>query len=221
MSAFDHDSFMPAWRRVRDADGSRIAQAEYDLVMAAIRGEWRSNSAAGARPETPPSASAPKDRDPPWVTVARGLIGLREIEGPANAPLIAKGWARLGAPWFNDDETPWCGLFVAHCLEAAGLPYPGKGMFARAKAWLDWGKVSPPVHGAVAVFGRAGGGHVGFLVGESRTNLYVLGGNQGNMVSIAPVARSRALGFRWPASLPASQVQLARMEGGVISRNEA
>lgn len=167
------------------------------------------------------SKAPPAAGSPPWLDIATRLIGIREVRGPAHNGFIAKGWARLGARWFNDDETPWCGFLVGHCIDAAGLPIPRGGLFARAKAWLDWGKSSQPVLGAVAVFGREGGGHVGFLVGESATCFYVLGGNQANAVSIAPIAKSRALGFRWPASLPAGTTKLPQMSGGATSTNEA
>lgn len=207
MSKIDHDAFMRAWRSARLTDGSKIGQSEYELVMAAIEGTW-----------SPPKAEAP---EPVWVAIGRQLIGQREVPGPKHNNWIADGWARLGAGWFNDDETPWCGFFVAHCIDAAGLPYPRGGLFARAKAWLDWGRTSKAVLGAVVVFGRAGGGHVGFLVGESPTNYYVLGGNQSNAVNIMPIAKSRALGCRWPASLPATNVPLPKMSGGTVSRNEA
>lgn len=176
---------------------------------------------AGVPRDSEAPAKPPSLGEPSWVTVGRRLTGAREIPGPCHNSWISKGWARLGAGWYNDDETPWCGFFVAHCMDAVGHPYPGKGLFARAKAWLDWGKASKPVLGAVAVFGRDGGGHVGFLVGESSSNWYVLGGNQANCVSIAPIAKSRALGFRWPLSVPASSTPLPRMSGGTISKNEA
>lgn len=214
MSKIDLDAFMAAWRAVRPAqipDGTVIKQAEFDLVMAAIRGTWR------------PDAPAPVagGDEPAWLVEARSLLGTREIVGPKHNSWIASSWARLGAKWFNDDETPWCGLFVAHCIAKAGHPIPGGGAFARAKAWLNWGKASQPRLGAVVVFGRNGGGHVGFLVGESKANYYVLGGNQSNAVTITPIDKLRALGVRWPASLPLSNVALPAMSGGTISRNEA
>lgn len=177
--------------------------------------------APAGRATTIPATAAPAGPEPRWLDVARGLLGTREIPGPTHSGFIAKGWARLGAPWFNDDETPWCGFFVAHCIDAAGFPYPRRGLFARARAWLDWGEACDPVMGAVVVFGRAGGGHVGFLVGQSATHLYVLGGNQSNAVTIAPIAKTRALGFRWPAGLPHGTVELTAMSGGAISTNEA
>lgn len=165
---------------------------------------------------------SPRAADPRWLVEARKLLGTREIPGPQHNRWIASGWKRLGAGWFTDDETPWCGLFVAHCIEAAGLPFPK--MFPRALEWAKWGKACAPTVGAVAVFGRQGGGHVGFLVGESHSHYYVLGGNQKNEVNIMPIAKDRLVkegGIRWPLSLGLPTPGLPRMTGGVVSTNEA
>lgn len=207
MTAFNHDAFVAEWRRLRPAGGERIPQAEYDAVMAAIDGRWR--------PPAPAVATGLS-----WMIEAKRLIGTKEIPGPQHNSWIAKGWARLGATWFTDDETPWCGFFVAHCLEHAGIAYPGKGAFARALAWKDWGKDTPAAVGAVVVFQRSGGGHVGFLVGESLANYYVLGGNQSNAVTITPIDKARKVAIRWPASLPLPSPGLPKMSGGTVSRNE-
>ena len=171
-----------------------------------------------AKPVRSPSPTA---SEPRWMAEARKLIGQREIPGPKHNRWIADGWKRLGAGWFTDDETPWCGLFVAHCIEAAGLPFPK--MFPRAKVWAEWGKPCPATVGAVAVFGRQGGGHVGFLVGESHSHYYVLGGNQSNAVNIMPIAKDRLVkdGIRWPVQLGLPAPGLPRMTGGVVSTNEA
>jgi len=65
--------------------------------------------------------------------------------------------------------------------------------YMRAKAWSDYGsllrrdRVAP---GAILVFDRAGGGHVGFYVGEDTGHYYVLGGNQGNAVNIMKLGKS-------------------------------
>lgn len=159
--------------------------------------------------------------EPAWMVEARKMMGQREIKGPKHNNWIAKGWARLGASWFNNDETPWCGFFVAHCMDKAGLPYPGGGLFARAKAWLDWGVPCQPCLGAVIVFGRSGGGHVGFVVGEGQSTYYVLGGNQRDAVNIMPIAKSRYLGCRWPKGVKNPATKLPSMTGGIVSRNEA
>ena len=101
------------------------------------------------------------------MSEARARIGEREIPGPRHNSWIAQSWGRLGARWFNDDETPWCGLFVAHCLDWAGFQIPPASQFPRALAWNDWGKPCHKAIGAIVVFRREGGGHVGFLVGEN------------------------------------------------------
>jgi len=136
-----------------------------------------------------------------WMVEARRHIGVAEIPGPKHSPVIQGLLHRLKA-WWNDDETPWCGVFVAACIDAAGLPLPKFWM--RAKAWAEWGvRLRSPVPGCVVVFERQGGGHVGFVVGRTPANLLmVLGGNQGNRVSMAPFESSRVVGFFWPAGVP-------------------
>lgn len=137
--------------------------------------------------------------EPHWVREAREYIGKREVPGAPTAPFIAKWLQDLGA-WWRDDETPWCGAAVAGWMKACGIE-PAKAWY-RAKAWLNWGHVlKEPAVGAVVVFERAGGGHVGLVVGIDETGrLLVLGGNQGNAVSIVPFDTGRVLGYRWPSS---------------------
>lgn len=169
-----------------------------------------------------PHSSDDHQTDPPWITIARKLIGTTEIPGPRHNSWIATGWKRLGAAWFNDDETPWCGLFVAHCIDAAGLSYPkAGGLFARALTWASWGKPCPHILGAVAVFKRDGGGHVGFLVGESSTHVYILGGNQKNAVNIMPIAKDRLHALRWPNEMSLGTTIPPKMIGGIVSVNES
>jgi uncharacterized protein (TIGR02594 family) len=212
--------------RVRDLQ-VRLRERGHDIAADGLFGPRTLNAALaalGGPVEPAGGASGPAGPaaagEPPWLPVARSLLGTREIPGPKHSSFIAEGWSRLGAPWFNDDETPWCGFFVAHCLQEVGIAIPGKGLFARARAWLDWGTACSPMVGAVAVFGRDGGGHVGFVVGESSAHYYVLGGNQSNMVSIAPIAKARSLGFRWPGAPPPA-APLPAMSGGAVSRDEA
>lgn len=162
--------------------------------------------------------------DPRWVVEARKMIGQREIPGPSDNSWISQGWAKLGAGWFNDDETPWCGFFVAYCLSAAGLPYPGKGEFARALRWASWGVASAPRLGAIGVKSRQGGGHVFFIVGETpdRRFFKALGGNQGNMVSIVDIAKSAVTAIRWPEGTPAANpIALPVMPAGTVNASEA
>jgi uncharacterized protein (TIGR02594 family) len=66
-------------------------------------------------------------------------------------------------------------------------------------------KLSKPAVGAIVVFWRgtpsSGSGHVGFVAGKDASGrLLVLGGNQGDMVSIKPGDTSRLVGYVWPSS---------------------
>lgn len=137
----------------------------------------------------------------PWLDLAREHKGLREIPGALTEPKIASWLKRLGA-WWNDDETPWCGTFVAAMMIECSIALPKH--WYRAKGWLDWGvKLAAPVVGCVVVFDRKGGGHVAFVVGQDeRGRLMCVGGNQGNAVSDALFEKSRVLGYRWPPSVP-------------------
>lgn len=170
---------------------------------------------------------------PVWLLVARALIGVREIKGPRHNPAIM-GWvaamgSRILGVAVTSDELAWCGTFVAHCLTKSGIGtegrMTGKPIIAvRAKAWLEWGRVlSGPRLGCVLVFDRAGGGHVGFYVGEDASHYHVLGGNQGDAVSIMRLPRGRLLGMRWPTAValpPASPIWL-KPDGAPVSVNEA
>lgn len=168
-----------------------------------------------------------------WIAHAYTHIGQKEVPGPGVNAWIKSLWGSLkGGEWFwgqygNDDsKLPWCGAFVAKCMQDSGFKIPER--YASAKAWLEWGSpLSEPAVGAVVVFTRDGGGHVGFVVGaDQRGRLMVLGGNQGDAVSIAPFELSRVAGYRWP---PGTEIRphtgaanLPVMASGAASnRNEA
>ncbi|HFC7958534.1 TPA: TIGR02594 family protein [Neisseria meningitidis] len=134
----------------------------------------------------------------PWLAEAGKHIGLKEIPGAKHNPIIQSWLKDLGA-WWQDDETPWCGVFVAHCLKMAGRDIP-KNWF-RARAYETYGlPLEQPAYGCVATFTRKGGGHVGFVVGETeKGDLLIQSGNQSNGVNIAAFPRSRATSYRWPS----------------------
>lgn len=163
---------------------------------------------------------------PAWLDVARRYIGLREVAGPQNNPHIVRWWKNIGAP-FSDDATPWCGAFVGGVLAELGIKPVAGG--ASARAWLKLPvKLDRPAVGCVVVFERGGAssglGHVGFVVGrDQRGNIMVLGGNQGDMVSIKPFSRTRILGYRWPGVYPyEDRFNLPVVNSdGVLSTNEA
>ena len=165
--------------------------------------------------------------EPTWLATARQSLGLREAPGPANNPTIM-GWAKrlgmgvLGAI-YNADSVPWCGLFVARCIADAGLVPPKIAL--RAKSWADWGSLLRPERlapGAILVFEREGGGHVGFYHGEDATHYHVLGGNQSDSVSIMRLEKKRCIATRWPKGEPViGGPRILSAMGAPISRREA
>lgn len=131
-----------------------------------------------------------------WIDEAVKHIGLKEKTGYNDHPLLLDWWLRLGTKYLY--KQAWCGLFVAICLKKAGYPLPKH--WYRALDWLNWGvEIASPCYGCIVVFSRKGGGHVGFVVGRDENyRLMVLGGNQGDAVSIAPFESKRVAGYRMP-----------------------
>lgn len=160
-------------------------------------------------------------REPIWMAKARAYIGLREVRGPRHNPTIIRWLEKLNA-WWRDDETPWCGVFCAAVMQEAGFTYPN--LYMRARAWETYGanlRASHVAPGAILVFTRSGGGHVGFYAGEDATHYHVLGGNQSDMVNIMRIAKTRCTAIRWPRGEPVigGPVRL-NAAGARISTNE-
>lgn len=153
-------------------------------------------------------------------------IGLKEGAGVANNPTIM-GWAKDIGGWvvntYNADSVPWCGLFMAHCASQAG--YPHKGNVLSARHWATWGiKQDVAMLGDVLVFSRKGGGHVGLYVGEDADCYHVLGGNQGDAVSIVRILKSRCIAIRrspWKIKQPSNVRRVFIDSSTKISDNEA
>jgi uncharacterized protein (TIGR02594 family) len=166
--------------------------------------------------------------EPRWLTHARQYIGVAEIPGAKSDPWIKAMWLKLkGGAWFwktygeDDSRLPWCGGFAAYCMDACQIPAPKN--YASASGWLDWGVPLPQAMvGCVVVFTRNGGGHVGFVVGKDKLgNLLVLGGNQGDKVSIRAFPLARVAGYRWPEPGPALLTALPVLSGAALSTSEA
>lgn len=157
--------------------------------------------------------------DPQWLAIARPLVGLHEVKGAEHSPEILGMWRAIKRSGIQDDETPWCAAFVGACLERAGIR---SSRFESAASYLKWGvRLDGPAHGCIVVFSRDGGGHVGFLVGmDTSGNLLVLGGNQGDQVSVKAFPTTRVTGYRWPVDVPIPSWPL-QIGSAEASRSEA
>ncbi len=138
----------------------------------------------------------------PWITEAKTELGRNEARDRS----WLMDWLRRDGRSLGDPgKNPWCGDFVETCI-SMGLPdEPLLGALGTnpywARNWLLFGLETKPVPGAVLIFKRGSGGHVGFALGQDDTHFFVLGGNQSDAVTIARIARSRLLGARWPAQV--------------------
>lgn len=137
---------------------------------------------------------------PPWLAAAWDELGQREGAGGADNARVLAYYRDAGHPEIVDDEVAWCAAFVGACLARSGLVGTGSLM---ARSYLAWGMLIVDDRlGAIAIFLRGNDpthGHVGFLVGDSPNGLYVLGGNQGDKVSVQHFDRGALIGLRWPA----------------------
>jgi uncharacterized protein (TIGR02594 family) len=142
----------------------------------------------------------------PYETLL-ALHGTKEIAGGKDNPLIL-AMLQTDAQWPEHDEVAWCAAAVNFVCKLWGLPRT-KTLAAR-----DWLKIGEPIRLIdatpgfdVVVLKRGDGeqpgpavfdapGHVGFFAGLEGAHVLVLGGNQGNQVSIAPFPLERLLGLR-------------------------
>ena len=134
--------------------------------------------------------------------LAQRFVGeIRELPGAAQHPFIQ--WAHLLCSLGADqpDETPWCSSFVNAICWMLRLP---RSKSAAARAWLGIGTavdLSNARPGDIVVLKRGtnpASGHVGFFAGIDPVSrmVEVLGGNQGDAVTIARFKVDDVLGVR-------------------------
>ncbi|MFN8828837.1 MAG: TIGR02594 family protein [Labrys sp. (in: a-proteobacteria)] len=155
---------------------------------------------------------------------ALALHGVKEVVGTGSNPLIL-GWAKECGldDVYRSDATAWCGLFLAVIAKRAGWSVPDSPLWA-----LNWGtfgtKSDQPMLGDVLTFSRQSGGHVGLYVGEDASHFHVLGGNQGDQVSIVRIARVRMKAARrspWRVKQPDNVRPVTlNATGAPVSTNE-
>lgn len=151
----------------------------------------------------------------PWITEAKSALGRHEARDRS----WLMDWLKCDGRSLGDpSRNPWCGDFVETCIRVALPDEPLLGALGTnpywARHWLLFGREVQPIVGAVLVFERGSGGHVGFAVGQDDTHFYVLGGNQSDAVTIARIAKSLLLGARWPATYPPCPQRLPTMKPG-------
>lgn len=141
-------------------------------------------------------------------SLAQRFVGVRELAGNEDNPMIMS-MLQLDQSWPGHDEVPWCSAFVNYIAWLLRLP---RSKSLRARSWLEVGRPldimeEPTAAFDVVVLKRGFGdqpgpevleapGHVGFYAGREDDHLLVLGGNQGDTVSIKPFPMRQLLGMR-------------------------
>jgi len=153
------------------------------------------------------------------LRVATDELGVREITGDAHNPRIINYAQEAGITWINDDETPWCSVFMNWVAEKARFQ---RSHSALARSWLNTGfEVNDPEPGDIVIYWRGDPtsqkGHVGIFMGFSKdqNRIYTLGGNQDNAVSISAYNANRLLGFR-----RLSKITPLRLSTDVLERGD-
>jgi uncharacterized protein (TIGR02594 family) len=134
-----------------------------------------------------------------WLAQAWREFGQTERAGTKDNARILAMFRDAGHASVVRDEVAWCAAFCGACLERSGIRSTRSLM---ARSYLAWGDtIAEPRMGAVAILSRGKDpslGHVGFWLGESKGGIVLLGGNQGNAVSVALYPKARLIGLRWP-----------------------
>lgn len=152
------------------------------------------------------------------------IYGIKEKPGNLNNPEILKWAEECGIPNYTHDSIAWCGLTIALLVKRTERPVVENPLWARN--WLNFG-VEVPIKeakfGDILVFKRpGGGGHVGLYIAEDSTAFHCGGGNTGDMVKIARIAKSRCIGVRRPVYnvMPSNVREIIVKSNGKLSTNE-
>jgi uncharacterized protein (TIGR02594 family) len=163
----------------------------------------------------PPAEAPPQNL--PWVAEMQSVLGLHESRDKARL----QAWLKSDRKTLGDPTAlPWCGDAMETAMKN-GLPSePFPGALGQnpywARNWALLGREVPPTYGAIGVFERGPtSGHVGILVGEDATCFHVLGGNQGDSVSVTRILRTRLLAARWPSTWASQPKLLPRLSASL------
>jgi uncharacterized protein (TIGR02594 family) len=130
---------------------------------------------------------------------AQRYIGIRELSGAKNHPLIQWWLSLCGFDMDSPDEIPWCSAFINGIAWDLRLP---RSKSAKARSWLDVG-IPIFLHdanlGDIVILKRNNNpeqGHVGLYAGVEAQYVMVLGGNQSDSVCLAKFNQGDVLGLR-------------------------
>lgn len=140
--------------------------------------------------------------------LAQRFVGIKEIGGNQDHPVIQFGLMLCGFGTETPDETPWCSAWLQIPFWLLRLP---RSKAAAARSWLSVGAhtaLEEATVGDCVVILKRGAepqpgaevlnapGHVGLFAGREGDYVHLLGGNQGNSVSVQRFPVSSVIGVR-------------------------
>ena len=133
------------------------------------------------------------------------FLGEKEKFSDGTSNPVVLSFFRDFADWVTDTEVAWCAAYINSIYASTGYEYSGK---LNARSFLKVGEiVLEPRVGDLVIFWRESPkswkGHVGIFLNYSSDGryIYVLGGNQSDMVTVSKYLSSRLLGFRRPEKI--------------------
>lgn len=132
------------------------------------------------------------------VLLALQYYGTTAVPGDRSNPLILGFFQLAKHIEVKDDDIPWCSAFMNAICKQVGAPTTDSLM---ARSWLEKGQyIKEGQFGDVVIFWRdkvdGWSGHVGLVIANIGKYLWVLGGNQSNMVKIEMYSKEKVLGYR-------------------------
>ena len=135
------------------------------------------------------------------IDIAENYEGYHENRDTEALITFFKAHAKKKDIVINPATTPWCAAFINACERAVGNPGTGK---LNARSFLAYGEkidLQKAEKGDIVVFKRGGStwqGHVSYFYSYDMKDdgLWVLGGNQADMVRLSFYPRYKLLGVR-------------------------
>lgn len=173
------------------------------------RSKKRKPSDDAGEDDTDENPNAPDDDVPSYYKSAYADLGVAEGPGKVNNKTVVAYYTDAGHPEIKHDEIPWCMAFVCAHLERNGVPSPKSLAVMDLDTWGDDVTDDPHVGDIVRMWRespKSWKGHTGFFVRITDRHVYVLGGNQGDRVSIAAFPRNRIKSIRRPRKTSDSRI---------------
>ncbi|MEX0344398.1 MAG: TIGR02594 family protein [Rhizobiaceae bacterium] len=220
LSAAERDAFFANYGRFAKKDGDAVTiDMFFELTSQALADGFKKVLPAireHADFLLPPPNTF--DGSAPWMEIAKREMKIWEDEGlnEESGDGLKKVIEYFKAVKLDTDKNlPWCGAFVGYCLQESDPSFKQtivKGG-ARAANWINWGNINMRQFdlrdipsGAIVVthpMFNGTSGHVGFASGKvsGTDKIVVLGGNQGDKVSLRHIHKNRIRHIRWHNAL--------------------